>query len=103
MKLKGKDRQTCVCCGREEGGWDAIHNRTNSTTGSRTCPFKGINCTNCKRYDLLAFDTDEKYTNHTSDACPLHNMAQFADKLAVHLSDKHEPDRNAPAVLGTFE
>ena len=98
-----RQKQKCVYCGKEEGGWDAIHNRTNSTTGSRTCAFKGVNCTNCKRYGLKAMDTEERYINHTPEACPLQDMAKFADKLSAHLSDKHEPDMKASSVLGTFE
>ena len=104
MRMKGGNtKQKCACCGREEGGWDALHSRGDPTTGSRTCPFKGTNCSNCKRYGLLTLDNNENYINHTAEACPLNNMPFFKDRLVSYLADKHGPDLRARSQLSAFD
>ena len=104
MKLMGqKNRQKCVCCGKEEGGWDGLHNRGDPTTGARICPHKGVNCSTCKRYGLLTLDSDERYVNHSADICPLSNMPFFTDRLVSHLLDKHGPDLKATSQLSAFD
>jgi predicted nucleic acid-binding Zn-ribbon protein len=104
MRLMGqKNRQKCVCCGKEEGGWDGLHNRGDPITGARICPHKGVNCSICKRYGLLTLDSDERYINHSADICPLSNMPFFTDRLVSHLLDKHGPDLKATSQLSAFD
>ena len=104
MRMRGnKNRQKCVCCGKEEGGWDGHHNRGDHVTGARICPHKGINCSNCKRYGLLTLDTNENYINHSVEACPLNNVAFFKERLSAHLIDKHGPDLKAASQLSAFD
>ena len=103
MRLKGSKKQKCACCGKEEGGWDALHNRADPTTGLRVCPHKGINCTNCKKYGLLTLDTNENYINHTAEACPLNNLSFFTERLSAHLLEKHGPDLRAASQLSAFD
>ena len=103
MRMKGKTKQKCACCGKEEGEWDALRNRADLVTGLRVCPHKGINCSNCKKYGLLTLDTHEHYINHSADACPLNNMPFFKDRLVSHLSDKHGPDVRVASQLSAFE
>jgi hypothetical protein len=103
MRTKGSKKQKCSCCGKEEGGWDAVHNRADPITGLRACPHKGINCTNCKKYGLLTLDTNENYINHTAETCPLNNLGFFKERLTAHLTDKHGPDLRAASQLSAFD
>lgn len=95
--------QKCVCCGKEDGGWDAMHNRADPSTGSRECPHKGTICTICKRYGLVSLDNKERYTQHTAEACPLKDIECFARKVEAQLAEKHQPDVKALSHLSAFD
>ena len=100
---KRKQTQNCVCCGREPGGWDALHNKASSVTGKRDCPFKGQQCTLCNKFGLGTLDTEERYTQHTPEACPLGNIVKFASHVEAHLVEKHAPDKKATSQLSAFD